>query len=250
MPTHLYKYHPYTAEALESLILGEIWLADPRAFNDPYDVSLRIEEPPSFDDFKRFIEERDSATYSNEEAAEMHEAAKKLHAEIHKEVEAAGIYCVSEICDDFLMWAHYADGHRGFCIEYDTSAMKPEDFEPVRYVDAHADHLSFGSTFQGWESVRQALDEITLTKPSVLAHEKEWRLVRMCVTRYGRRARMPTPVSSLVFGCNTPTAHIRTLMTIATNRFNVGEFTQMQKAEHGYSLVRRPFTWPPSKTHD
>jgi len=26
-----------------------------------------------------------------------------------------------------IMWSHYADQHRGFCIEYDTNSLPPEN---------------------------------------------------------------------------------------------------------------------------
>ena len=247
MPQHLYKYHAYTAEAIESLVLRQIWLADVAALNDPYDLSLRVEEPPAFDEFKRFVEERDNATYSDEEATEKHEATKRLHARINEEVETVGVYCVSEVCDELLMWAHYADGHRGFCIEYDMAASTSADFEPVRYVETHARRVPFASAFQGWESVGQALREITLTKPSALAYEKEWRLARIHVDRHDRRLPMPSPVSSIIFGCRTPIAHIRTLMTIATSQFGITSFTRMEKGKHGFELERKPFVWPPDE---
>lgn len=242
MPVRLYKYHAYTAQALESLILREVWLADPTHFNDPYDVTLRIEAPPPFDEFKRFVEARDSTTYSDLTAREMYTAATLLHEALHESLKGTGIYSVSDLCDNFLMWAHYADGHRGFCIEYDTSGLKPDHFETVRYVDTHSGQLPFGATFQDWDSIKEALDEISLTKPRALAYEQEWRMVRVECHKHGRREEIPG-VSSLIFGCSTPSAHIRALMTLAHNQFGVDEFTRMEKAEDAFSLVRRPCVW-------
>lgn len=38
------------------------------------------------------------------------------------------IACFSESNDSSLMWGHYADGHKGFCLEYDfKSVIKPCD---------------------------------------------------------------------------------------------------------------------------
>lgn len=38
--------------------------------------------------------------------------------------EVRGVSCFSEKVDDLLMWGHYAEGHRGFCLEFDTSLEK------------------------------------------------------------------------------------------------------------------------------
>jgi hypothetical protein len=32
------------------------------------------------------------------------------------------VYCLSEVCDSSLMWAHYADSHQGVCLEFDALA--------------------------------------------------------------------------------------------------------------------------------
>lgn len=36
-------------------------------------------------------------------------------------ISKKGVCCFSEKWDDLLMWAYYADGHKGFCLEFDTN---------------------------------------------------------------------------------------------------------------------------------
>ena len=36
------------------------------------------------------------------------------------------LVCLSEKYNNILMWAHYADNHRGFVIEYDTDTLKTD----------------------------------------------------------------------------------------------------------------------------
>ena len=40
----------------------------------------------------------------------------------HKLEELIGILCLSQVNDSLLMWAHYADSHRGFVVEFDESS--------------------------------------------------------------------------------------------------------------------------------
>lgn len=37
--------------------------------------------------------------------------------------DLVGILCLSEVADSLLMWAHYADSHRGFLIEFDERSL-------------------------------------------------------------------------------------------------------------------------------
>jgi hypothetical protein len=52
----------------------------------------------------------------------------------YERVSTAGVLSLSEINDDPLMWAHYADAHRGICIGL-TEALMPyrgQHFAPTR----------------------------------------------------------------------------------------------------------------------
>jgi hypothetical protein len=45
-----------------------------------------------------------------------------------------GVACFSAAADNLLLWAHYADGHRGFCLEFDTSDPVFEKIQRVGYT--------------------------------------------------------------------------------------------------------------------
>ena len=44
------------------------------------------------------------------------------------------IGCLCTSYNHRLMWSHYADGHKGFCVEYDYSKRKDEDIIPFPVV--------------------------------------------------------------------------------------------------------------------
>ena len=82
------------------------------------------------------------------------------------------------------MWSHYADHHRGFCIEYDFSSLDFHNFRtcllyPVIYTD---------DIFDATEYLQVALEErdtynsfmvtyAAITKSTEWNYEKEWRYV-------------------------------------------------------------------------
>ena len=45
--------------------------------------------------------------------------------------------CFSETNADLLMWSHYAQQHKGFCVEYDLQKLMPENcslFDPIGHL--------------------------------------------------------------------------------------------------------------------
>ncbi|WP_395602850.1 DUF2971 domain-containing protein [Pseudomonas sp. A1230] len=88
-----------------------------------------------------------------------------------------GVLCLSEKNDDLLMWAHYADCHKGFVIEFDSECdffnrtLGPKDsFRHLRKVDYSQKRPAVMLT--------QTNDqEIFLTKSDHWAYEAEWRMM-------------------------------------------------------------------------
>jgi hypothetical protein len=48
--------------------------------------------------------------------------------------ENHGVACFSKSCDNILMWAHYADNHRGYCIGLDAEVLKQELGKDTRFT--------------------------------------------------------------------------------------------------------------------
>ena len=77
------------------------------------------------------------------------------------------IYCLSARPDSQLMWGHYADHHRGVCLEFD---VRTPDFSSAIQVDYNAAYPNFS-----------LIDDSDLspfhTKPSDWAYKEEYRLI-------------------------------------------------------------------------
>ncbi len=112
--------------------------------------------------------------------------------------DLAYICCLSEICDDMLMWSHYADAHKGICIEYDLKQLHDskcnilEHIFPVIYkedriyirdlqslIDNHEllkECIAVDAEYDGTESLDDILP-MFLTKGKTWEYEREWRIV-------------------------------------------------------------------------
>ena len=100
---------------------------------------------------------------------------------IQKVKELLRVACFSEINDSILMWSHYAQNHKGFCIEYDLSDWDCKDhLKPVQYVDErHYIRSNFADNLPP-NAGREIMDA-ALFKSAEWSYEKEWRLVMTAV---------------------------------------------------------------------
>ena len=94
--------------------------------------------------------------------------------------------CLTEHFDNRLMWSHYADSHRGICIEYDFSSFSPSlervVFAPVVYsskrpkftgeLQNHLNHNQLNL------QDRQYLTSALFTKDTIWKYESEWRILK------------------------------------------------------------------------
>lgn len=72
-----------------------------------------------------------------------------------------------------LMWSHYADSHKGLCIEYAPNTWRSQEcIFPVSYV---AEPLNYAEIKE--ENTILALLTSTLTKSMNWSYEKEWRYI-------------------------------------------------------------------------
>jgi hypothetical protein len=116
-PTRFYKYRHASGEAehfLERTVLhNEIYFAAPRTFNDPLDCAAVFaketgSEPAMTERQLRMDAEAMLADPNrNPRNESVRNSVQDEHARVVR--SSTGIYCVSEVNDDILMWSHYAD---------------------------------------------------------------------------------------------------------------------------------------------
>ena len=138
------------------------------------------------------------------------EFEKVFYRTLIDEQKRRSIACFTESNDNSAMWGHYADSHRGFCIEYDfqkiltacsekcadvqhcTSLMMSPAIAPVIYADVRYDasqiilplllsrmadlaHTAIKPFYEDLLVIVKSL----LTKSSVWSYENEWRMISM-----------------------------------------------------------------------
>lgn len=89
-----------------------------------------------------------------------------------------GILSLSESADHPLLWAHYADSHKGLAIEFDVQHeyfdRRRSDKDELYYLRQvkYAERSSMGRTLFDLDG-----DDLLVTKTLSWSHEREWRML-------------------------------------------------------------------------
>lgn len=148
-----YKYHAFPAGDQEKqgwvrdiLVEHKLFFACRKSFNDPFDcvIPSLLQTPGTF--HKRYVEELLDEKLPDAPVAEWRakreqlmsvKALEGMREDVQKEIYKAGVTCFCKGRDDILMWAHYADKHKGLCFEFDGSENCKffGEAQPVVYAD-------------------------------------------------------------------------------------------------------------------
>lgn len=170
----------YDIEALEN---NYLWMPNIYTLNDPYDCSVYFEWDKKYADKLQIndLEGLDNNIINNS----LKDYEKKFR-------EQWGIVSFSERIDSILMWSHYSNEHKGFCIEYNTSDFISYFF-PVIYTDKIPNSLENGN----------CVITSVLTKAYDWKYELEWRIVNRYIDFYEPEGNIwpaPKPVA-IYLGC-------------------------------------------------
>ena len=106
----LFRYRPANEYLYDSLRNSTIFFSSPGNLNDPFDCQIDIDRCLS-----NSIDESEGATKAY---LEILKKLPKFSPSLQRALTSVGICSFSLTLVDPLMWAHYADNHRGVCLMY------------------------------------------------------------------------------------------------------------------------------------
>jgi hypothetical protein len=214
-PKYLYKYRAVDADALAMLASDRVYLSRLDAFNDPYEfLNFNNEVAP-------LIDRNDRVSIESEN--------------IDSDAALLRVCALSEECRDLLMWGHYADRHRGFCIrfEFGNDPQICQMLFPVEYQPSIPD--SDAADANGENSVRRKI----LTKSDKWNYEKEWRIIGDLAQEDAGKAELfasykPEALSGIVFGVRTSNLHQALIRALLKDRRVT--FLQAKQQKNNFAL--------------
>jgi hypothetical protein len=211
------------------LITDQVWASNPTDFNDPYDCRQTYDFAASPEEWEKRVDQgivgalagylSVAGNLSLQHEGELNALRVKIKKEakydnpavqtamgnlMQKALDKARVLCLCKTQTNPRLWAHYAHGHRGFCLEFDTSV---EPFSNAYRVTYTKDYPKRDINATPDECLRTFL----LTKSELWIDEKEWR----CVAFAGGPAQWPISKDALravIFGTRA-SANLRATIT-------------------------------------
>jgi hypothetical protein len=116
------------------------------------------------------------------------------------------VCCFCETSDSTSMWTHYADEHRGCCVEFDVRRLFIPDgvgfLLPVVYKDKLFDVTKYFSAIASGGGNNWAAMIAACHKDKVWAYEREWRIGFPFARPEGEN-KMSIPIKSISIGLRT-----------------------------------------------
>jgi len=222
LPAKLYKYQPCTDYSFGNLARRSVWFSKPETFNDPFDCDINFKIiDVTAENVKAMVVRMGGAngkSFSNDDAINMALAATEIVKK--KQWAKTGVACFTEESENILMWSHYADNHRGFCLEFDTSyhpfkPFKTETVIKVNYADSYPS-LSINDIPQKILSHSLSLPKTLLgTKSLHWCYENEWRIFFEIGNK--ESAYEKSALTGVYFGCKMKEADKAKIASILTD---------------------------------
>lgn len=210
VPEFLYRYRTlklgsHSCEDVEGIVAhNQIQFSSPKWLNDPFDckVSENLDVPDSTK--REWLQERCRREILGQMKAQASLDLEKQVARrfdelwprcneialndirvLQRYIDSCGILCLSERCDDILMWSHYTDGHRGICLKFQSSYLrfpvgeiKPQ---PFKNVYRKPERVNYSHLYPETRFVNSPPWELyfawIMTKSCHWRYEQEWRII-------------------------------------------------------------------------
>ncbi len=180
-PSILYTFFAFNEWTQNIFQKNQIYFQSPDCFNDPFDTKpVYIYEGTEEQRILRVM-----SVFDKEAAKDLVSKGKDIKHILIEGIQSAercrkqyGIFCMTEtkIEQNLLMWSHYSDSHKGFCLGFDTNnkffgdrAWKIKDGTHYR---KNRRQLNLIDT-----SYKDEIVDSLLTKHEAWKYEEEWRII-------------------------------------------------------------------------
>lgn len=233
----VYKYRSGEGLALKrdlrSLINNEIYSAPIDSLNDIFEAKYILDEGGFKLNLMDNYLEGDNLNDIKNNALDV----------LNKYIELSGkfgVYSLSKNYGDEILWAYYANSHKGFCLEYELDELVSYRMRDELIIDViyqkEVPTLTFTDlfVFQKTKSLQSALNKkLIATKSERWSHERELRIVTAVSGKYKYEY---NSLKAIYFGCRSLTYLHKFVMKVMKGRGI--KYYKMQTRSNSYELER------------
>jgi hypothetical protein len=249
-PQLLYKYRRVDTYSLRILATKELYFAAPESLNDPLDCQLpvlalldQVIASEVAGESKNLLSILRDFKVTNRATGDV----ELMHRTFETLPSSTGVLSLSRNPTDALLWSHYADGHRGFCIGFDPGyftaltaswrqygllgasdvsyveapldqfrdlwLQKARDIEAIRNASSKDKEAAISEFPESYK--RDVIVTVLTTKSKHWMYEREYRAVK---AHSGVIAFPPSALREVVFGMRLPESDEMTIRTLLDHR--------------------------------
>lgn len=219
IPKTLYKYRDWGNPKHKTILIeNSIWIPDSFGFNDPFDCSIPIDYslvqnnkemkeklfkmiviPPRDGNLPNLYEESIQRALFERRFSDPNFLNDFPKAVLNENKKRTGVFTVTPINNNILMWAHYADSHKGFCLGLDTIKLFNSSPFAGDYVDYEKDY----PLVSPMDDDNTALKKMVFTKSHHWEYELEYRMTLVKFTNQLIKVN-PDVYTEFIFGSRMP----------------------------------------------
>lgn len=199
---YVYKYRTFSRNHLQAMFENKIWFSVSSEFNDPFDSSeylltqgvsvekliklMDMSDPNNLGQYSEILK-RDGQVFINYiynlfEDGSLDKYLEEPLENAISNLRRAYIFSTCKRWDNNVMWSHYGDYHKGFCVRYNVKKLKECDVALrahrfVNYSNSTIDPLDFFIDPRFEKFPFAAMDEAIFRKSKDYELENEYRFV-------------------------------------------------------------------------
>lgn len=194
--------------AKDLLLRSKLWLSSPNDFNDPFEMSANVIINASGDEKRKYfksvarnlgLNHIDSQKFVKKMSITNNNVLKEYYKEsIRKTFETIGVHCFSYDPRNILMWSHYANEHKGICVQIE----RVRDFKTLVQVV----NVNYSNNYPSINFIKSSVDDI---KNTILNKSTDWKYEQECRILLPGQANTKIDINEdsvvgIIFGCIAP----------------------------------------------
>ena len=225
-----YKYCLNYDLVIRPLSRSRIYAPNKQQLNDPFEgtVTRKI-----FDDYEQIKHLLSPSAY---------EYKINLHKKLFIQIGYLGIYSLSKTWNNELLWAHYADTHKGFCIEYEKDKLILDKTRTKIFPKIIKIKYSKKPPVYSLKDADNATEEqllLRLLKKLICTKSWSWKdekEIRVLFKENGEQEINGTAIKSIIFGAFASDENINNTISIMSDKI---KYYKIEITKNNYGLLKK-----------
>jgi hypothetical protein len=195
-PLKVYKYRGWNSDNDKNVLLeNQLFFTSPKDFNDPFDCRIPYDFSLLDDDTKinMYLAQKENDSKNTISQENLKKLIKDFELKLRNQAVKVqeeyntlyfdgvdkhfGVLSLSERWDSILMWSHYADHHRGYCVGFWEEKLRKNFYVSGGQVIYPKDN-SFPRLSPIGDDIENMIQQ-SHAKSSDWSYEKEYRLAKI-----------------------------------------------------------------------